>query len=218
MSLGNVCNNVWWAHRNTILIVAFLSIPKSKVLSIFHVLEITDLCGSWEALCKKHLVLTLLAQTIPCQSFNHSQSASSTYAQAWNNALSWQTLLPGDLWTVHCGLHGTDCGHCNRAELVCNVSTFVLIYMVLLVLVIVVTSCPTQWQNLQDFYEGFAIRTREHAKNLAGSYSRKKLWDNYVIISTIMVFFLPTWGCLTYCCTYASLSAMISLKPIYTNW
>ncbi len=36
MSLGNVWNNVRRAHRNAILIIAFLSIPKSKFILIFH--------------------------------------------------------------------------------------------------------------------------------------------------------------------------------------
>ncbi len=35
MSLGNVWNNVRRAHRNAILIIAFLSIPKSKFFQSF---------------------------------------------------------------------------------------------------------------------------------------------------------------------------------------
>ncbi|THG92798.1 hypothetical protein EW026_g8234 [Hermanssonia centrifuga] len=58
----------------------------------------------------------------------------------------------------------------------------------IVVTAIVQNCCPTRRQNLQDFYQGFDFRTREHAKALAGAVSRKELWDNYGIISAITPF------------------------------
>lgn len=56
--IGNICNNVWCAHHNSIMFLAFLAIPKSEYsLSLYH--SYLNIICRWQHLPMMSLLLWL---------------------------------------------------------------------------------------------------------------------------------------------------------------
>ncbi|PSR92366.1 hypothetical protein PHLCEN_2v4724 [Hermanssonia centrifuga] len=153
MSLGNVWNNVRRAHRNAILIIAFLSIPKTE-----------------------------------------KRYANNAHFRHFRRELFHASLsfILSPLRTSMLKPEVTRCPDGHFRRVIYGLGPYIADYMEQIVVTAIVqnwcVTCPTRRQNLQDFYQGFDFRTREHAKALAGAVSRKELWDNYGIISAITPF------------------------------
>ena len=82
LSLGNIHNNVWRAHRNRVELLAFLAIPKG--LSSFF-LTLTDCILTWKSHSGKEVCRQLAVLAVQNTAFAHSHVQDSGIPPTWHD-------------------------------------------------------------------------------------------------------------------------------------
>ncbi|THG93390.1 hypothetical protein EW026_g7829, partial [Hermanssonia centrifuga] len=153
MSLGNVWNNVRKAHRNAVILIAFLAIPKTE-----------------------------------------KQYANDPAFRQFRRNLFHQTLseILSPLRPAMSEPEVTQCSDGHYRRTIYGLGPYIADYMEQVVVTNVVqgwcVTCPTRRQKLEEFCEGWNVRSRKHTKLLMKGFDAKTLWNDYGVVSDVEPF------------------------------
>ena len=120
MSIGNIQNRAQRAHGNAVVLIAFLSIPKSECYFLTLVTLSLIWLNSGQKACWKWGISKFPAadvSRIPCQ---NSLFPQTRYNKAWSTSVFGKPFSMCYIWRwpLHCGLSGASSSYVCRPEVV----------------------------------------------------------------------------------------------------
>jgi hypothetical protein len=123
LSIGNIHNNVRRAHRNGVVLLGFLAIPKSKPFPLFDYNSSKFWVRSRQRTCRWCTFQEISAPDIPFFTSEDSPISQARNDHSGGCSLSWWALQEGYLWPrrLHCWLSRTSTSCLRCTGLVCKV-------------------------------------------------------------------------------------------------
>lgn len=123
LSIGNVTNHVRRAHSNAVVLIGFLSIPKSLFL-FFYILSYLLQSCSGQGTSKQQRISRLSSSDVPCIASWNLEIIKAWDDKAWGVSLCRWSLSSRHLWywALRCWLSRAGVSLLYRTKLVSTVS------------------------------------------------------------------------------------------------